>query len=229
MLSTDRRTDSSQSTVERAAREAITVLAADRQPLFREAVSRALRRRPGLQLIGTASEGWAALKLIREERPQVAVVAVDLDGIDGRRLLNAVVRDDLPTRILLLGSSFHGTGYDAIAAGAAGWVSHATRADELCDSIAAVARGQMVLPAAEQATIVRRIREGAGHAPEILNARERDLIRLLADGRSPTEIGRSLHLSPGTVKSTLLRLYKRLGVADRAALVALGLRRGWIE
>jgi two-component system nitrate/nitrite response regulator NarL len=209
--------------------EAITVLAADRQPLFREAVMRAVRQRPALRLVGDAEDGWAALEIIRLERPTVAVIACDLDRIDGLRVLNAVVRDELPTRVLLVGSAAEQAGYHAIAAGASGWLSHFSRADEVCEAIIAAAHGQMVLRHEVQSAIAERIRERSRHGTDVLSPRERELVRLLADGRSPTQAGRELHLSAGTVKSTLLRLYKRLGVADRAALVAVGLRRGWID
>jgi two-component system nitrate/nitrite response regulator NarL len=209
--------------------KAITVLAADRQPLFREAVMRAVRQRAELQLVGDAGDGHDALELIRLHQPTVAVIACDLDRIDGRRVLNAVVRDDLPTRILLVGSAADQSGYDAIAAGAAGWLSHFSHADEVCEAIIAAAGGKMVLRQEVQTAIADRIRAHSKLGPDVLSPRERDLLRLLAEGRSPSQVGRELHLSAGTVKSTLLRLYKRLGVADRAALVAIGLRRGWIE
>jgi two-component system nitrate/nitrite response regulator NarL len=213
----------------RRAPGAITVLVADRQPLFREAVARAIRRRPELTLAGDAADGWTALELIRTQQPDVAVVGCVLDGIDGSRILNAVVRDALPTRVLLVGSAADQAGYDAIAAGAAGWLSRLSRADELCESILAAARGEMVLRHEVQTAIARRIRERSRSEPDVLSARERDLLRLLADGRTPAQAGHVLHVSPGTVKAILLGMYKRLGVADRAALVALGLRRGWID
>jgi two-component system nitrate/nitrite response regulator NarL len=208
---------------------AITVLVADRQPLFREAVMRAVRQRAQLRVIGDAADGWAALDAIRLQRPTVALVACDLDGINGYRVLNAVVRDELPTRILLIGAATEHAGYDAISAGAAGLLSRFSRADDLYEAVVAAARGRMVLRHEIQSAIARRIRERSIAGPDVLNARERDLLRLLADGRTPAQAGTALHLSGGTVKSMLLRLYKRLGVADRAALVALGLRRGWIE
>jgi two-component system nitrate/nitrite response regulator NarL len=208
--------------------EPIDVVVADRQPLFREAVTRVVRQRSRLRLLGEADDGRAALQLVRVHRPAVAVLGRDLDGIDGFRVLNAIVRDDLPTRVLLVGSAADQPGYDAIAAGAVGWLSRSSGADELGESILAAGAGRMALRPDVQSALARRIRERAGDGRGVLSERERRLLELLADGRSPAEAGRTLHVSPGTVKTVLLGLYRRLGVTDRAALVAMALRRGWI-
>jgi two-component system nitrate/nitrite response regulator NarL len=207
----------------------IRVVVADRQPLFREAVTRVVRQRAVLLLCGEADDGRTALELIRTRRPDVAVLGRDLGGIDGFRLLNAVIRDRLPTRVLLVGTTVDQASYDAIAAGAAGWMSRFSAAEELGQSIVAAGRGRVTLRRDAQSAIARRIRERRELGIDVLSDRERRLLELLADGRSPGEAGRVLFISPATVKAILLRLYRRTGVTDRAALVAMALRRGWIS
>src|SRR3954462_13850565 len=83
----------------------VSVIVADDHPLFREGIERAVRERPQLELLGAAAEGRAALALIRELLPQVAVLDVRLPGLDGLQILNALVRDGVPSRVLFLSAS----------------------------------------------------------------------------------------------------------------------------
>jgi two-component system, NarL family, nitrate/nitrite response regulator NarL len=208
----------------------VRVLAADRQPLFREAVARAIRQRAGFQLVGEVADGRAALDAIERQEPDVAVLDLRLPELDGPRVLNAVVRDELRTRVLLFATaSESGGAYDAIAAGAAGWLSKGADERELCTAIAAVARGGVALTPDVLTAIAAEIRRRSSGAEPLLDDRERHVLALVAQGRTAREIGLELHVSTGTVKSTQLRLYKRLRVSDRAAAVAEALRRGLIE
>jgi two-component system, NarL family, nitrate/nitrite response regulator NarL len=208
----------------------VRVLAADRQPLYLEGVARAIRRRVAFQLVGEVGDGRAALAVIERECPDVAVIDLRLAVLDGRRVLNAVVRDELRTRILLLAPSGDAAeAYGAIAAGAAGWLSKGADERELCAAIAAVARGDVALTPDAQTAIATEIRRRSNGAHPVLDDRERRVLALVAEGRSAGDIGRELHLSTGTVKSSLLKLYRRLDVSERAAAVAVALRRGLIE
>jgi len=214
----------------RAQHDAIAVLAADKQPLYREALARAVRQRPALRLVGEVGDGHAALDAIVQASPDVAVLDVRLPGLDGHQVLNAVVRDGLPTRVLLLSRVVQPTdAYGAIAAGAAGYLSKLTDAEELYRAITAVAQGRTVLAPEAQTGIATEIRRRARDDQPVLNERERQILALVADGHSAGEIGRHLHLSSGTVKATLLKVYQRLGVSERAAAVAVALRRGLID
>jgi two-component system, NarL family, nitrate/nitrite response regulator NarL len=208
----------------------IRVLTADRQPLFREALARALRQRVGFQLVAEVADGRAALAAIERDAPDVAIIDVGLPGLDGARVLNAVVRDEVPTRILLLSDGFVGSqAYEALAAGAAGWLSKATDERELCAAVAATARGEIALTGDAQTAVAAEIRRRETEPQPVLSDREHDVLRLVADGWSAGEIGRELYLSTGSVKSSLLKLYKRLDVSERAAAVAVAMRRGLIE
>jgi two-component system nitrate/nitrite response regulator NarL len=208
----------------------ISVLVADRQPLVREALVRAVRQQPRLQLVGEVADGRAALERIAADQPDVAVVDVRLPSLDGAQVLNAVVRDGLPTRMLLLSASLGpDTAYDAIAAGAAGLLSKQSDAQQVCDAVLTVARGEVALAGEAQTGLATAIRQRATEERSPISDRERDVLLLVADGLSAGKIGRKLHLSTGTVKSCLLKLYARLEVSDRAAAVAAAIRRGLIE
>jgi len=205
------------------------VLVADRQPLFREAAARAVRQRPQFHLVGEVGDGRSALRLLRIETPDVALIDVRLPGIDGHRVLNAAIRDGLSSRILLVSSEDGAASYAAIEAGAGGWLSRSVDAEELCGALAAAARGEIALGRDAHTLIAGEIRRRAGERDPILSERERQVLLYVADGLGAREIGERLHLSTGTIKSCLLQIYRRFGVSERAAAVAVALRRGLID
>jgi two-component system nitrate/nitrite response regulator NarL len=207
----------------------VRVLVADGEPLFLEAVARAVRQRAGLELVGEVADGRAALEAIERELPDVAVVGLHLPRLDGLRVLNAVVRDGLGTRVLLLAAAAQAGGaHDAIGAGAAGWLSRVADEGELCAAIATVAHDRVATTPDALTAIASEIRRRRGPTP-LLDDRERDVLALAARGLRDQEIGHELHLSPTTVKAIVVRLHKRLGVSSRVAAVAEALRLGLID
>jgi len=206
------------------------VLVVDDHPLFRDAMVRLLRSWAEVEVIGEAASGRAALERIRIDPPDVAVVDVRMPDVDGVQLCAAVGRDGLATRVLIV------SGYDddelvyaALEAGASGYVPKDAPRDEVARAVLAVAHGEMAIAprlAGGLASQIRRRRERTG---PLLTDREREVLALLADGRSAPEIGRTLYLATSTVKSHLAHLYEKLGVSDRAAAVAEAMRRGLIE
>jgi two-component system nitrate/nitrite response regulator NarL len=206
------------------------VLAADRRPLYRDALIRAIRERPELELVAHASDGREALDAIGETRPDVAVIDRALGTVSGEQILNAVGRDGLGTRVIMIDAApASRVVYAAIANGAAGYLTTDADARQLCEAISAVARGRTVLAPELQAGIAGEIRlREIGRRP-ILSDRERQTLNLIAQGLTAPDIGRRLHLSTGTVKTHLTHLYEKLGVSERAAAVAEAMRRGLLE
>jgi two-component system, NarL family, nitrate/nitrite response regulator NarL len=208
----------------------VRVLAADPQPLFREAVARAIRERPELELVGEAGDGRTALSVIGAERPDVAVLDGTLGGLTAEQVLNAVGRDGLRTRVVLIGARPDPRQvYAALACGAAGYLTKDTSARDLCDAISAVARGGTVLAPELQAGVAEQIRRRSPRRRPLMSERERQTLVLIAEGLSAPEIGRALHLSTATVKTHLQHVYEKLGVSERAAAVAEAMRRGLLE
>jgi two-component system nitrate/nitrite response regulator NarL len=208
----------------------VRVLAADGQPLYRDAVVRAIRERPELELVGQAGNGREALAAIGAEQPDVAVIDRTLTGLSGEHVLNAVARDGLRTRVVLIAAKADPCEvYAALAEGAAGYLTKEADARELCDAITAVARGRTVLAAELQAGIAGEIRLRAPHDRPVMSDRERETLTLIAEGLSAPQIGRVLHLSTATVKTHLQHIYEKLGVSERAAAVAEAMRRGLLE
>jgi len=208
----------------------VRVVVADDHPLFREAVVRAVRERPDFELVGQAADGRQALDLIRELRPEVAVLDVKMPALDGLAVLNALQRDEVGTRVILLSAFLDGAmAFEAMAGGAAAFVSKDADRRRITDAIAAVSRGETVLGPEIQAGLAQEIRLRGGASRPGLSAREREILGHIAEGRSAPEIARLLFLSPATVKSHLGALYEKLGVSDRAAAVAEAMRRGLLE
>lgn len=207
-----------------------TVFVADDHPVFREGLIRAVRSRQELEFVGEAGDGREALEQIRELAPNVALLDVKMPSLDGTQITHAVQRDKLPTRIVLL--SAHAASdliFRAIALGAAAFVSKEASRDEICDTVAAVARGETRLAPEVQADLVSQIQIRAREDRPVLSPREREVLVLIADGLSAPDVGRRLHLSPATVKTHLQNLYEKLGVSDRAAAVARAMRLGLLE
>ncbi len=196
----------------------VRVLVADDHPLFREGVERAVRARPDLELIGSAADGRAALDAIRRLEPDVALLDLRLPGLDGLRVLRAVNRDALPTRVVVLSAAGDpATVETALSAGAAAYFAKEADREAILDGVAAAARG-----AAPR-------RPEPPPEPEPLTAREREVLILIADGLSAPQIAARLIVAVPTVKSHQARLYEKLGVSERAAAVAQGMRRGLLE
>ena len=209
----------------------VPVVVADDHPLFREGIERAVRERPDLELVGSAADGREALAHIRELAPQVAVLDLRLPGLDGLQVLNAVTRDNLPTRVLILSASGDAElVYRAVQGGAAGYFRKEADRQAILDAIAAVARGSTVIDPALQAGVFDQIRvRSAAEERPILTAREREVLALMAEGHSGPQIADRLIIALPTVKTHQARLYEKLGVSDRAAAVAEAMRRGLLE
>ena len=203
---------------------------ADDHPLYREAVVRAVLARPEFELVGQAADGRAALGAIREDRPDIAVVDVEMPSLGGVEVVRAVNRDALATRVVLLSAHLESdTVYSAVAEGVRGYLPKAWPAERICNALVAVARGEIVLPNEIQAGLAAAIRSNAGPGRVHLTPREHDVLLGLADGKTAPTIAQDLHVSTATVKTHLKTLYEKLGVSDRAAAVAEAMRNGLIE
>ena len=206
------------------------MLVADDHPVYREGIVRAVKERPDLELVAEVATGREALDAIAELRPHVAVLDMKMPDLDGRHVLGAIGRDELPTRVLFVSAYVDSEiVYAAIGGGARGYLSKDATRQQICDAVAAVGRGDTVFAAQVQTGIAREIQLRSADAGVLLTPREREILELTAQGFLAPDIGRRLYLSPATVKTHLQRLYGKLGVSDRAAAVAEAMRRGLLE
>lgn len=206
------------------------MLVADDHPVYRDGVAQAIRGRPELELVAECEDGREALGRIRELSPDVAVLDLKLPELTAIEILAALDRHQVPTRAVVL-SAYTDSAlvYDAVAAGAVGYLSKDIGRDALCERIAAAARGETVFSPQLQSALADEVRNrGVDDRPR-LTPREHEILDLTAQGSSAREIGERLFLSPTTVKTHLQNVYEKLGVSDRAAAVAKAMRHRLLE
>jgi two-component system nitrate/nitrite response regulator NarL len=208
----------------------IRVYLADDHPLFLEGIVRAVRERPCLELVGSATNGQEALAGLRGLGPEVAVLDVRMGGLSGREILATARREGLQTRVLFLSAYLEDDlVYGALAAGAAGYLSKEMDRDAILDAVVAAARGEVVLSPEVQTGVAREIQRRETLTRPRLTARELEILALAAQGSSTPEIAEGLHVSAATVKTHLQNAYDKLGVTDRTSAVAVALRRGLLD
>jgi two-component system nitrate/nitrite response regulator NarL len=207
----------------------IRVVLAIGQPLFGDAVERVIRQCSTFQLVGHADEGGTALELLRDLEPDVAVFGPSLDGLDRHRLQRLVGIEGLATRLLYVSDDVDQAGtYDLIEEGAAGFLTKSTSPEQLREAILAVAAGRDFLCSEMLAAVTSEIRLRKSDDRPILSPREREILDRIAAGESVPTMARAMHLSVSTVKTHVHHLYEKLDVSDRAAAVAVAMRRGLI-
>ena len=208
----------------------VTVVIVDDHPFFRDGVSRGLTMSGQIKVVGEAENGREALELIARESPDVALVDYQMPEIDGLGVVHAVVRDGLATKVLLLSAvTESGVVFRALQEGAKGYLSKDARRAEIVDAVLKVAKGGTVVPPELAAGLADQIRLHAQPDAPVLSEREHQVLRGFAEGLSIPQLATQLFIGNSTVKTHTQRLYEKLGVSDRAAAVAEGMRRGLLE
>ncbi|KMO72904.1 DNA-binding response regulator [Mycolicibacterium chubuense] len=208
----------------------VRVVVGDDHPMFRDGVVRALQSSGSIDVVAEADDGPAALAAIREHRPHVALLDYRMPGMDGAAVAAAVTRDDLPTRVLLI--SAHDESaivYRALQDGAAGFLPKESTRGELVTAVLDCAKGRDVIAPSLAAGLAGEIRRRAEPDAPVLSPREREVLVLIAKGSSIPAMAKELFLAPSTVKTHVQRLYEKLGVSDRGAVVAEAMRRKLLD
>ncbi len=208
----------------------IRVLIADDHPVYVDGIAAAIERASDLELTAAVGDAATALRHIRADPPDVAVLDLRMPGMTTEAALAELAGDELGVAVLIL--SVHVGGpevHECLSLGAAGYVAKDADRAEICEAIRDVARGRSALSTAAQTSMASELRDRRDRAHPLLSPREHEILGLLATGASTPAIAERLFLSPATVKTHLHHLYEKLEVSDRAAAVAEGLRRGLIS
>ena len=214
----------------------IRVLIADDQALVRDGFGMILDAQEDIEVVGEAEDGGRAVDLARELRPDVVLMDIRMPGVDGIEATRRLVAGGDAPRVLML-TTFDGDEYvyEAMKAGASGFLLKDVRRDELVGAVRVVAAGDaMLAPALTRRLIeyfVRRPRPGAAPGGPIadLTEREREVLRLMARGLSNAEIAAELVVSEATVKTHVARILAKLGLRDRIQAVVLAYESGFVQ
>jgi DNA-binding NarL/FixJ family response regulator len=214
------------------------VLLADDHTLVRAGIRGLVEAIPGVEIVAEAGDGQQALALILERQPDVALVDVSMPGLNGLELAARVAREAPRTRVAIL--SMHGTpGHvaQALRAGVKGYVLKDAAAEELPLLLRAVMRGETYLSPAISKHVVDAYldRDGKAKVPaegvplDGLTPRQREILQLVAEGKSTKDVARLLNLSVKTVEAHRGQIMTRLEIHDLAGLVRYAIRTGLVS
>lgn len=203
----------------------ITILLVDDHPVVRDGLRGMLQVEPDFTVVGEAGSGDEAVVAARAHQPAVVLMDLRMPGLDGAGATGRILAELPQTKVVVL--TTYETDDDilrAVEAGACGYLlKDATRA-ELTTAIRAAVRGDTVLAPSVAGRLVRQVR--GGPPVPALSARELEVLSLVARGLTNADIGRTLHISEGTVKTHLLRTFNKLDVGDRTAAVTTAMSLG---
>ncbi len=207
----------------------IQILLADDHELVREGF-RALLERDGFQVVGGASDGFEAVRLATKLKPHVALLDVSMPLLNGLDATREIVRVSPKTRILIL-TMYTEDHYvlEAIRAGAAGFIVKTRAGKDLAEAIQRVSQGSLYLGPETSEAVVRAYRGATpGDGIAQLSSRERQVLQLVAEGKTTKEVASTLGISTKTASAHRERLMKKLDVHETASLVRCAIRMGLI-
>ena len=219
----------------------ITIVVIDDHPIFRQGVADNLSLEPDFQIVGQAPSGEEGLQLIRTAQPRVAILDINLPGMNGQQVARQITTEKLPTRVVLL------TAYDevgqkvqGILAGAAGYCTKDIQPELLAHVVRSVSEGKYWIGQQEYDTAeIKKWLEKQtggdlpfaepGRMTESLSAREMEILTCITRGMSNKEIALNLGISHQTVKNHVTAILHKLGLNDRTQAALYALQYGWVR
>jgi two-component system NarL family response regulator len=204
-------------------RPVIRVLVADDHPMTREGLTAVITRREGMCVVAEACNGQEAVELYRRYRPDIVLMDISMPKMDGLEATRTLV-GEFPEACIIVFSASDGdeTIYQALRAGARGYLLKESSACILLETIETVAGGHAYLPVGVAAKLAERIQV------RDLTGREQEVLEQIVAGKTNSEIGFLLFISEGTVKSHVNRILDKLHVNDRTQAAMTAVRRGLV-
>ena len=209
----------------------IRVLLVDDQELVRAGFRIILQSEPGIEVVGEASDGAQAVELARSLKPDVICMDVQMPGTDGIEATRQITADREVSAGILILTTFQRDDYlfDALQAGASGFLLKTARAEQLVEAVTVIARGDALLsPDVTRSVIQQFSRPVAAPAPVGLTEREAEVLALVSRGLSNAEIASELFLGEATVKTHVSKVLVKLGVRDRLQAVVYAYDHGLV-
>jgi len=215
----------------------IRILLVDDQALVRAGFRMILDAEPGMEVIGEAGDGREAIDQVRALRPDIVLMDIrmpELDGLEAtRRILES--GDEAPRILMLTTFDLDEYVYEALRAGASGFLLKDTPPEQLVSAIEVISQGEALLSPAVTRRVISEFVKGTGPKPQAqfprlqeLTAREREVLTLIARGLSNAEIAKTLFVSETTVKTHVARILMKLNLRDRVQAVVLAYESGTV-
>lgn len=201
----------------------IRLLIVDDHPVVRAGLVGLLSDEPGFEVVAEAADGAQAVRLAAATRPDVVLMDLRMPGVDGVEATARITADGAARVLILTTYESDDQILSAIEAGASGYLLKAAPQDEIVAGIRSVAAGQSALSPQVAVRLVERMRHPE---PPVLTTRETEVLGLVATGHSNKQIATALGIGESTVKTHLLKIFEKLGVADRTRAVTLAMERG---
>jgi len=207
---------------------ALTVFVADDHAIVRDGLVAHLSAQPDLAVLGTASNGREAVTQILARSPRIAILDISMPELDGIEATRQIVAAAPEVRVIIL--SMHGGAqhiFQALEAGVRGYLLKESAGSEIIEAIRVVQSGRRYLSPRVAEIVAENLgTRGAVSPLESLSRREREILKLVADGHSSAAIGARLHLSPKTVDSYRSRMMQKLRLTDLAAVIKFAIQHG---
>ncbi len=206
------------------------VLIADDHGIVRSGLRKLLESEEGIEVVAEASDGAEARDLAVANQPDLAILDVKMPELSGLEATRAI-REQAPDVSVLILSMHEEERYlfEALKAGASGYVLKRAADSDLIDAIRAVERGEPFLTPEAQRTLIKDVLERGSSGEEELTPREEEVVKLVAEAHTTKQIAEVLHLSEKTVENHRANAMRKLGMRDRVELVRYAIRRGLIE
>lgn len=203
----------------------IEILVVDDHPIMREALQMAVAAEPDMKIIGEAGSAKQAFELLSRLKPDVILMDLLLPDVGGLEIIQAILLDNPAARIMVLSSMEDEERIlAAVQAGALGYYPKTAPRAYLLEGIRKVADGLPYMPAGITLKLFSGLRKiktlPDGEGPEKITARQKEILALLAEGKTDEEIGKALHLSESTVRAHVHHILQRLGLKNRSQAVA---------
>lgn len=206
------------------------ILVADDHNLVRAGLTALIARLPDMEIVGEAADGRQALRMVRDLTPDLVLMDIAMPGLNGLEAAERIHGIQPQTKIIIL--SMHANEEyvaQALKAGASGYLLKDAATAELEMALKSVSMGQFYLSPAISRQVVDNYLHGGPTGVDVLTPRQREILQLIAEGKSTREIAETLHLSVKTVETHRAQLMERLDIHDVAGLIRYALKKGLIS
>lgn len=215
--------------------EKIKILIADDHRLVREGLKALLESQSDIEIVGEASDGHETIKKTKELQPDIVLMDISMPNLNGLEATRTIRRKYPNTKVLILTMHLNDEYiFQSLQLGASGYLLKENAAEDLINAIRSVQEGNSYLSPSISKTVIeaylrKRTTGKGGSAFEVLTAREREILQLIAEGFTNKEIGKKLYISTKTVEAHRAHIMKKLDIHEVAKLVRFAIQKGLVD